>query len=200
MTLRGSSSPSSNPGAEGTPTQQSVNPSTSNDAVEIALASIRQKVFSQDRNNTTPLARQAISFWHLSCVELLSMFFSRLEVSTMIWACPGPGRFTVAWLAVLICVVGPLRAGYESRAFAATETIHISKACRTMETGITGYWNTLTWNTLTGPQPLIVILRQSPSTSSSLSRTASCCLFLRRACQLGWLLLLLFYFSGTVGP
>ena len=114
----------------------------------------------------------------------------------MIWACPEPEPYTIAWLMGLICIVGPFRARYESYVFAATETIHISEANKTMKTGITRFLNTLR-----DPQPVIVILRPSPTSSGPSdwdSNNPRATIFMR-SLQLMWLLLLSFFFSGAVG-
>ena len=195
--LGGSSSPSSNP-VEGIPTQQCVNPSASNGTVETAFELIRQEAFSYPPQKCIPvkLILPFYSFWHLFVGYFLISIMTAIDISTLIWACPGPRPHTIAWLVAVICIVGPSRAGYESRAFAATEAIHISMASRTMETGIAGYLKRL-WD----PQPMILILRPSPSATRGLHSISlsSGITMLRRLLQLCWLLLLSFFFSATVG-
>ena len=191
--LVGSSSPSSNPG-DGTPTQECVNPSASMETVENALALIKHLAFS-NQHSTSILPEWVLQLglfsMQLLIVRLLIMTISDFDPSTMIWACPGPGPHTIAWLVGVICIVGPIRVGYESLAFAATEAIHISKASRTGTTGDS--------STMLDPQPMIVILRPSPRDISGLDMQSTIALISRRSFQLLWLLLLSFFFSGTVG-
>ena len=192
--LGGSPTPSSNP-CEGIPTQQCVNPSASNDTVENAPALIRQEVlnFQHSKRISVQLILAIYSCLHLFGVQSIIGILTDPEFGNVIWFCPGPGPHTIVWLVGVICIVGSLRQRYESRAFAATEAIHISKASR-METGITEYWNTL-WD----PHPIVLILRPSPSATSDLDLDNTKKLFIRRFYQLCWLFLLSFFFSGTVG-
>ena len=173
------------------------NSMTFSDVVEDALAPIKQTVFDSKRPSRiwVQLLMYIFSVIHLSLAWCLVVIILFVDPSNIIWLCPGAGGLTVSiWLVGVFSIVGFMRVRFESKIFAATEVIYISKASKTMGTG---YWKRIWY-----PQPMVVILRPTPditSDSDSSGIKSLRVIHLLGILQLCWILFLSFFFSSTIG-